>query len=94
VRPCVTPPDSPILQAAIRAVGGVFGTEVVLIREGGSGPESDLADILGVPVVFVGFGLPDDRIHAANERVLISRLLKGAEAIAELWLDLGGCTAG
>jgi acetylornithine deacetylase/succinyl-diaminopimelate desuccinylase-like protein len=94
VRPCVTPPDSPVLQAAIRAVGGVFGSEVVLTREGGSGPESDLADILGVPVVFVGFGLPDDRIHAANERVLISRLLKGAEAIAELWLALGGRTVG
>ena len=64
---------------------------MVLTREGGSGPEANLADILGVPVVFVGFGLPDDHIHAANERVLISRLLKGAEAIAELWLDLGRC---
>ena len=88
LRPCLTPADSPVLQAAIRAVGGVFGADVLLTREGGSGPEAELADVLGVPVVFVGFGLPDDRIHAANERVVISRLLKGAEALAELWLDL------
>jgi acetylornithine deacetylase/succinyl-diaminopimelate desuccinylase-like protein len=94
VRPCVTPADSPVLQAAIRAVGAVFGGEVLLTREGGSGPEADLAEILAVPVVFVGFGLSDDRIHAANERVLVSRLLKGAEALGELWIDLGSGAAG
>ena len=27
VRPCLTPADSPVLQAAIRAVGGVFGAK-------------------------------------------------------------------
>jgi len=65
-----------------------FGTEVLYTREGGSGPEADLADILEAPVVFLGVGLPDDRIHAPNEKADIELLLRGAEAAAYLWSDL------
>ena len=54
----------------------------------GSGPEADLADILDAPVVFLGIGVPDDRIHAPDEKVEVPLLLKGAEAIAYLWADL------
>ena len=46
-----------------------FGREVLFTREGGSGPEADLADILGAPLVFVAVGLDADRIHAPNEKV-------------------------
>jgi acetylornithine deacetylase/succinyl-diaminopimelate desuccinylase-like protein len=67
-----------------------FGREVLFTREGGSGPEADLADILGVPLVFLAVGLDSDAIHAPNERVEISRLLKGAEAAAYLWQELAG----
>ena len=52
-----------------------FGTEVLFTKEGGSGPEADLADILGAPLVFVAVGLDADRIHAPNEYVDLSRLL-------------------
>ena len=48
-------------------MGRAFGTEVLYTREGGSGPEADLAEILDAPLVFLGVGLPDDRIHAPNE---------------------------
>ena len=34
-----------------------FGREVLFTREGGSGPEADLAEILGAPLVFVAVGL-------------------------------------
>ena len=85
VRPCLTPLDSPALQAVRDAMGRAFGAEVLLTREGGSGPEADLADILDVPVVFLGVGLPDDRIHAPNERVVVPMLLRGAQAAAYLW---------
>ena len=57
-------------------------------REGGSGPEAALAAILDAPVVFLGVGLPDDRIHAPNEKADIELLLAGAEAAAYLWTDL------
>jgi acetylornithine deacetylase/succinyl-diaminopimelate desuccinylase-like protein len=35
--------------------------------------------------VFLGFGLPDDQIHAPNEKVTLPMLYKGAEAAAYLW---------
>jgi acetylornithine deacetylase/succinyl-diaminopimelate desuccinylase-like protein len=65
-----------------------FGKEVLFTREGGSGPEADLADILGAPLVFVAVGLDADRIHAPNEKVEMDLLLKGAEAVAYLWDEL------
>jgi acetylornithine deacetylase/succinyl-diaminopimelate desuccinylase-like protein len=89
VRPCLTPLDAPVLQAAASAMQRAFGQEVLFTREGGSGPEADLAEILEAPVIFFGVGLPDDRIHAPNERVVIPMLLRGAEALAYLWDELG-----
>ncbi|HEY8482906.1 MAG TPA: dipeptidase [Spirillospora sp.] len=88
VRPCFSPIDSAGVRAARRAMERAFGTEVLFTREGGSGPEADLADILGAPLVFVAVGLDDDRIHAPNEKVEIPLLLKGAEAAAYLWEEL------
>jgi acetylornithine deacetylase/succinyl-diaminopimelate desuccinylase-like protein len=80
--------------AARRAMERAFGTEVLFTKEGGSGPEADLADILGAPLVFVAVGLDADRIHAPNEYVDLSRLLRGAEAVAYLWEELAGTSAG
>jgi acetylornithine deacetylase/succinyl-diaminopimelate desuccinylase-like protein len=88
VRPCFSPLDSPAVLAGQRAMARAFGTQVLFTREGGSGPEADLADILGAPLVFVGVGLDADRIHAPNERVDMGLLLKGAEAAAYLWDEL------
>jgi acetylornithine deacetylase/succinyl-diaminopimelate desuccinylase-like protein len=88
VRPCFAAPDSPAVRAGRRAMELAFGTTVLFTREGGSGPEADLADILDAPLVFVGVGLDSDRIHAPNERVDMSLLLKGAEAAAYLWDEL------
>jgi acetylornithine deacetylase/succinyl-diaminopimelate desuccinylase-like protein len=88
VRPCRSPIDSPAVAAARRAMARAFGREVLFTKEGGSGPEADLADILGAPLVFVAVGLDADRIHAPNEYVDISRLLRGAETAAYLWEEL------
>jgi acetylornithine deacetylase/succinyl-diaminopimelate desuccinylase-like protein len=88
VRPSFSPIDSPAVAAGRRALERAFGQEVLFTREGGSGPEADLADILGAPLVFIAVGLDDDRIHAPNERVDMKLLLKGAEAAAYLWDEL------
>jgi acetylornithine deacetylase/succinyl-diaminopimelate desuccinylase-like protein len=88
VRPCLTPLDHPALQAVTRALGRAFGTRVLYTREGGSGPEADLGEVLQAPVVFLGVGLPDDRIHAPNEKADVEFLLRGAESAAYLWSDL------
>lgn len=90
VRPCLTPLDAPTLGAVRRSMERAFDKEVLLTREGGSGPEADLAEVLDAPLVFLGVGLPDDRIHAPNEKVEMPLLLKGAEAAAYLWDDLAG----
>ena len=69
VRPCLTPIDHPANQAVARAVERAFGAAPLFTREGGSGPERALSDALGAPCVYVGVILPDDRIHAPNERL-------------------------
>jgi acetylornithine deacetylase/succinyl-diaminopimelate desuccinylase-like protein len=88
VRPSSAPIDSPAVQAGKRAVERAFGTEALFTREGGSGPEADLAEILAAPLVFIAAGLNSDRIHAPNEKVEMAMLLKGAEAVAYLWQEL------
>jgi acetylornithine deacetylase/succinyl-diaminopimelate desuccinylase-like protein len=90
VRPCFTPVDSPGVVAARRAMQRAFGTDILFTREGGSGPEADLAGVLGAPLVFLAVGLNSDRIHAPNEKAEMALLLKGAEAAAYLWDELAG----
>ncbi len=94
VRPAFSPLHSPGVQAAKQAMERAFGREVLFTREGGSGPEADLADILGAPLVFLAVGLDEDRIHAPNEKVEMALLLRGAEAVAYLWEDLAADPAG
>jgi acetylornithine deacetylase/succinyl-diaminopimelate desuccinylase-like protein len=88
VRPSFAPLDSAAVRAGVRAMQRAFGKEILFTREGGSGPEADLADILAAPLVFIAVGLNADRIHAPNERVDMGLLLKGAEAAAYLWDEL------
>lgn len=93
VRPCFSPLDSPAVRAGQRAMQQAFGQQILFTREGGSGPEADLADVLAAPLVFVAVGLDADRIHAPNERVDMALLLKGAEASAYLWDELAAAAA-
>jgi acetylornithine deacetylase/succinyl-diaminopimelate desuccinylase-like protein len=93
VRPCYSPIDSPAVQAGRRAMQRAFGKQVLFTKEGGSGPEADLADILQAPLVFVAVGLDSDRIHAPNERVDMSLLLRGAESAAYLWEELAAISS-
>ena len=88
VRPCRSAIDSPAVLAGRRAMERAFGQQVLFTKEGGSGPEADLADILGAPLVFVAVGLDSDQIHAPNEKVDMTLLLRGAEAAAYLWEEL------
>ncbi len=87
-RPCRSPIDSPAVLAGRRAMERAFGKQVLFTKEGGSGPEADLAEILGAPLVFIAVGLDSDQIHAPNESIDMSLLLRGAEASAYLWEEL------
>lgn len=64
-------------RAAMRAYRRGFGAEPVFVRGGGSIPVvSALADGLGIPTVMMGFALPDDRPHGADERMALAMLGK------------------
>jgi acetylornithine deacetylase/succinyl-diaminopimelate desuccinylase-like protein len=91
-RPAFAPIDSAAVLAARRAMERAFGREVLFTREGGSGPEADLAEILGAPLAFVGVGLNEDRPHAPNEKVEMALLLKGAQTAAYLWDELAAAS--
>ncbi|MEI4272058.1 M20/M25/M40 family metallo-hydrolase [Klenkia sp. LSe6-5] len=91
VSPCASDLDHPAMAALLSAIGQAFdrsADDVLYTREGGSGPEADLVAALGAPLLFLGVGLPTDRIHAPNERVLLPMLHRGAEAAAHLWREL------
>jgi acetylornithine deacetylase/succinyl-diaminopimelate desuccinylase-like protein len=91
VAPCASDLDSPGMAALRRAIAQAWDgdpDEVLHLREGGSGPEAALAGELGAPLLFLGAGLPTDRIHSPNERVLLPMLHRGAEAAAHLWREL------
>jgi acetylornithine deacetylase/succinyl-diaminopimelate desuccinylase-like protein len=89
VAPCLVPLGTPAYGALTDAISQAFdGLPVLPTREGGSGPEAAIQSVLGAPLVFLGVGLPDDQIHAPNEKVNLSMLYKGAEAAALLWSGL------
>ena len=86
----MVPIDSPPMQAAASALKEVFGKEPVFIREGGSIPIAALFhEILGVPVVMMGFGLPDDNLHAPNEKYSLSQFYKGIRTVARFFEHIG-----
>ena len=82
VKPCLTPLDHPGNQAARRAVARAWGTDPLFTREGGSGPERALSDALGAACVYLGVMLPDDRIHAPDERLNLANYFNGVRAAA------------
>ena len=73
-----------------RAIERVWGRWPLYTREGGSGPEEALGRVLDGPVLFLGVGLPGDRIHAPNERMVMAQFWRGLVAAGELLLELGG----
>jgi len=81
--PSLVNPDSPFIEAAAEAMCQVFGNETVYIRSGGSIPIVGLFDKhLGIPSVLMGFGLPDDNLHAPNEKFHLPNFYRGIEAVA------------
>ncbi len=88
VAPALTPVDHPAVGALTRVLERVWGRAPLFTREGGSGPEEALGRVLDVPVLFLGVGLPDDRIHAPNERMVMDQFWRGLVAAGELWHEL------
>jgi len=88
--PSLVNPDNPFVRAAADAMTEVFKKETVYIRSGGSIPIVGCFDqSLGIPSVMLGFGLPDDNLHAPNEKLHLPNFYRGIEAVAHYLETLG-----
>ncbi|MCX7937920.1 MAG: dipeptidase, partial [Thermoflexales bacterium] len=86
---------TPVTRAAMRAAAATYGAEPIFELEGGSIPiVADLQRQLGVPIVLLGMGLPDDNVHAPNERFSIRAYERGIQASARFLLEMSACCAG
>ena len=89
VRAVSTSRDHPAVIAAARAMEAGFGKKPVFIGTGGTiGPVSSFDRILHLPQVLLGVGLPDDAIHAPNEKFTLSQFFGGIKTIAHLYDEI------
>ena len=88
--PCLIPVDNPYIRAATRALHEVWGKDTVFIRSGGSIPiVGDFDRHLGLPSVMMGFGLPDDNLHAPNEKFNLKNFELGIESLIRFLEEVG-----
>ena len=88
--PCLIPVNNPYVQAATHALHEVWGKDTVFIRSGGSIPiVGDFDRYLGLPSVMMGFGLPDDNIHAPNEKFNLKNFALGIESLIRFLEETG-----
>ncbi len=74
-------PDHPAVSAAVIAMEAAFGKAPLFTAEGGSIPVTAMfLKKLGVPSVLMGFGLPDENLHAPNEHFDVDNFHKGIES--------------
>ena len=80
--PIVVSTDNRYVRAATEAMYEVWGKQTVFVRGGGSIPiVGDFVRVLGVPTILMGFGLPDDNLHAPNEKFHLANFHRGIESI-------------
>ncbi|MGQ9598326.1 MAG: dipeptidase [Anaerolineae bacterium] len=89
-RPAVVDYHAPAVQAMAQALKKGFGAFPLYIRGGGSLPiVRSFQEVLGVPVILIGFGLPDDNTHAPNEKYHLPNFYRGIEALIHYFSILG-----
>jgi amidohydrolase len=82
--PVVLPRNDPTVSAAARATYRVWGVPPVFTRSGGTIPlVAHLHRWFNVPIILLGFGLPDDDIHAPNEKISLPNFFRGIETIIQ-----------
>ena len=82
--------ENRFIEAAADAMEQVFKKKTVYMRSGGSIPIAGLLhQELGLPVVMMGFGLPDDNLHAPNEKFHLPNFYRGIEAVGRYFVLLG-----
>jgi len=82
--PFITPFDHPVIQAAGRSYEKVYNVPTAYTRGGGSVPiVAEFDQILGLPVVLMGFGLNSENFHAPNEHFHLENFDKGLRVLGD-----------
>lgn len=77
------------VRAMGKALESVWGMPPYFRREGGSIPVvKDMQSLLGIESVVSGFGLPDDNVHAPNEKMHLPTWYRGIEAGIHFFTNL------
>jgi acetylornithine deacetylase/succinyl-diaminopimelate desuccinylase-like protein len=92
--PALVDRSHPAIAAAGRAYNEAFGAPTIFLRNGGTIPVVNLIhERLEVPVVLMGFGLPDDRIHGPNEKFHLPNFHRGIETSIRFLAEMGASQA-
>ncbi|MFZ0395332.1 MAG: dipeptidase [Terracidiphilus sp.] len=87
---CIVAVNNRFIQASVRAMHEVWGKDTVFIRSGGSIPiVGDFDRHLGLPSVMMGFGLPDDNLHAPNEKFNLKNFRLGIDSLIRFLEEAG-----
>jgi len=87
---CVVSTDNPYARASVAAMHEIFGRDTVYIRSGGSIPiVTQFEKDLKIPSIMMGMGLPDDNLHAPNEKFHIPNFYRGIESVVRFFEILG-----
>lgn len=85
----LVPLDSEAMQVAVEAYEAVFGKKPTFMREGGSIPVvATYNRLMKAPVVMMGFGLPDDNLHAPNEKITLKMFHRGIQTMIHFYQNL------
>ncbi|PZS02621.1 MAG: dipeptidase [Chloroflexi bacterium] len=88
--PVLVPERGPFIDAARQALQQTFGRPAVLARSGGSIPIVGVfKETLGLNTVLMGWGLPDDNLHAPNEKFSLENFYLGIDATVRFWQAVG-----
>ncbi len=84
---------SPAMEAAAAAYEHGFGARPVYLPEGGSIPVvATFQRVFHIPVLLIGLGLPDDNLHAPNEKFKLDHFYRGIDTSITLLERLGAMT--
>lgn len=82
-------PNHPLIKKAASCYEKAFQKETVFVRMGGSIPVVEwIDDLYDIPVILLGFGTPEDRLHSPNESFPLDSFDKGMETLVYFWSEV------